>query len=122
VDFRNGDIDGLEVTLTSASASVTGTVTENGRPATDYGVLVFADDETKWRFPSRFMATATPNQQGGFRIAGLPAGAYRAIAVPASEISAAQDPEVLRTLVARATAVFLNDGSTQSVTLTLVRR
>ena len=66
VDFRKGDIDGLEITLTSNAGSITGAVTDNGAPATGYGVLVFADDPTKWTFPSRFIATGAPNQPAAF--------------------------------------------------------
>ena len=122
LDFSKGDVDGLEITLTSNVATIAGTVTDNGAPATGYGVLVFAEDSTKWAFPSRFVAAAGANQTGGFRVTGLPAGAYRVVALPASEIADAQDPEVLTKLVVFATSVLVGEGETQTVALKLVRR
>jgi len=122
VDFRTGDINGLEVTLTSSAATVTGTVTDGGAPAAGYGVLVFSDDQTKWTFPSRFIAAGGPNQQGVFRVTGLPPGSYRVIALPANEVADAQEPETLVKLVPLSTGVVIGEGETQTVTLKLTKR
>ena len=122
VDFRKGDIDGLEITLTSNAGSITGAVTDNGAPATGYGVLVFADDPAKWTFPSRFIATGAPSQQGSFRVTGLPPGSYRVIALPANEIADAQEPETLTKLIGLATSVLVGEGETQTVALKLTKR
>src|SRR5262249_47747129 len=122
VDFRKGDIDGLEITLTSNASTITGAVTDNGAPATGYGVLVFADDPTKWTFPSRFIASAAPTQRGVFRVPALPPASYRVIALPANEIADAQEPETLTKLIGLSTAVLVGEGETQTVTLKLVRR
>jgi len=122
VDFSKGDVNGLEITMTSNAASVSGTVTDNGALATGYGVLVFSDDQTKWTFPSRYIATGAPNQQGTFRVSGLPAGSYRVIALLAAQIADAQDPETLVKLMPLSTGVILGEGETQSVTLKLTKR
>jgi 5-hydroxyisourate hydrolase-like protein (transthyretin family) len=122
VDFSKGDVNGLEITLTSSAASVTGTVTDGGAPATGYAVLVFSDDQTKWTFPSRHIAIGGPNQQGTFRVTGLPAGSYRVIALPAGEVADAQDPESLTKLVPLSTGVIVGEGETQTVTLKLIKR
>ncbi len=122
VDFTQGDVNGLEITLTSNAAMITGTVTDNGAPATNYGVVVFAEDSAKWAWPSRFLAVAGMTQGGGFRVAGLPAGAYRVVALPANELADAQDPAVLSKLVVFATSVLVSDGETQTIALKLIKR
>lgn len=122
VDFRKGDIDGLEVTLTNTAATVTGTVTDGAAPATGYGVLVFSDDQAKWTFPSRFIAAGGPNQQGVFRVTGLPPGSYRVIALPANEVADAQEPETLARLIPLSAGVVVGEGETQTVALKLVKR
>jgi hypothetical protein len=122
IDFSRGDVDSLEITLTSNVATIAGTVTDNGAPATGYGVVVFAEDNTKWAFPSRFLAVGAANQTGGFRVTGLPAGAYRVVALPASEIADAQDPEQLAKLTVFATSVLVGEGETQTVALKLLKR
>ncbi|HKV98175.1 MAG TPA: hypothetical protein VJN96_00050 [Vicinamibacterales bacterium] len=50
------------------------------------------------------------------------AGAYRVVALPASEIADAQDPEVLTKLTVFATSVLVGEGETQTVALKLVKR
>lgn len=123
VDFTGGDVNGVEITLTSTAAAVTGSVTDDsGGPASGYGVIVFPEDRAKWTFPSRYIAAGTINQQGVYRVSGLPPGQYRAIALPASIISDAQDPEFLATVVPLATGVLLSEGETKTVPLKLVKR
>ena len=53
LDFSGKDLDGLEITLTDRIASLTGTVLDQGQPSADCSVLVFAEEPTKWTFPSR---------------------------------------------------------------------
>jgi hypothetical protein len=122
VDFRKGDVDGVEITLTTSVSTITGTVTDKGAPATGFGVIVFAEDPAKWTFPSRYLAVASGQPQGQFRASGLPPGAYRAVAVPSGETVAAQDPAYLTSLLPYASTVLLGEGETKAVSLTLVKR
>src|SRR5262249_19547523 len=64
LDFRTGDIDGIELTMTTRSASLNGTVNDGRTPVADYAVIVFAADSAKWTFPSRFVTLTRPDQQG----------------------------------------------------------
>ncbi len=122
VDFSTHDVDGLEITLTSNVSVVTGSVTDNGAPATGFGVLVFAEDSSKWMFPTRFVAVGTANQQGVFRVSGLPAGTYRAVALPSAELAEGQDPAFLEKLLPFSTGLVLGEGQAATLSLKLVRR
>src|SRR5204863_885936 len=95
VDFRTGDLERVEVTLSSRWASLSGTVTEGDKAAADYTVILFAEDSAKWTFPSRFVRSARPNQTGAFSLDILPAATYLAIALPAIQGTEWQDPEFL---------------------------
>jgi hypothetical protein len=122
VDFTKGDVDGVEVILTSRVTSVSGRVTdEKANPVSDYAVLVFAADRSKWTDRSRFIALGRPTQDGSFRIAGLPPDDYFAIALPAVQGSQWQDPDFLRTLEEVATRFLLGDGEAKTLTLRVVQ-
>ena len=122
IDFRNGDVDGLEVTLTSRGPTLAGTVTDSDKPVSDYSVIVFAEEPAKWVFPSRYFAQGRPAQQGTFRIQGLPPGNYFAVALPLVQGTDWQDPEFLQQYVGVATRVSLTDGGTETINLKLIRR
>jgi hypothetical protein len=121
VDFTKADVDGVEVILSNRVTSITGRVTdEKANPVTDYAVLVFAGDRSKWTDRSRFIALGRPTQDGTFRIAGLPPEDYFAIALPAVQGSQWQDPEFLKTLEDVATRFLLGEGEAKTLTLKLV--
>lgn len=122
VDFNQGDVNGVEITLTSNAASVTGTVTEANRPATDCVVLLFSEDSAKWTFPSRYMFAARPDAKGVFTASGLLAGNYLAIAVPPGQGEEWQNPATLEGYRALATSVTLPEGGKASVALRVIRR
>ena len=122
VDFTKADVEGVEVILTNRVTSITGRVTdEKANPVTEYSVLVFAADRSKWTDRSRFIALGRPTQDGTFRIAGLPPDDYFAIALPAVQGSQWQDPEFLRTLEEAATRLLLGEGESKTLTLRLLR-
>ncbi len=122
IDFRNGDVDGLEVTLTSRAPTLDGTVTDGEKPATDYSVIVFADEPSKWVFPSRYFEQGRPGPQNNFRIQGLPPGNYLAVALPPVQGTDWQDPEFLQQYLGVATRVSLTEGEVKTITLKLIRR
>ncbi|PYP35069.1 MAG: hypothetical protein DMD48_14725, partial [Gemmatimonadetes bacterium] len=120
-DFRKGkDIDGLEVVLTSRAASVTGgVVDDNGQPAPTYNVVLFASDNTKWPFPSRYVHLGRPSQDGRFRLQGLPPDHYLAVALLTIQGTEWQDPEFLDRLRPIAKALTLSEGETRTLDLKL---
>jgi len=122
LDFRDGDIDGIEVTLTSRGPVLDGTVTDLDGPTAECSVLVFSTDPARWAFPSRYFAQERPADRGRFTIRGLPPGDYLVVAVPPVVGESWQDPEFLRQHVALATRVSLGESVTTSTSLKVVRR
>ena len=112
----NEDVSGLEVELTTQQSEVSGIVTDpRGRPIQDYSVVVFARDSSRWTNQSRYFGNARPDQDGRFKVRGLPQGDYYAIALDYIEPGAGTDPEMLEQLRGRATGFSLNDGQTMSL-------
>jgi hypothetical protein len=78
VELRNGQtLEGVELTMTDKTTEINGVLTTDaGAPVTDFTVLAFSTDSTFWQPQSRHIATARPDQNGRFKIRGLPAGSY----------------------------------------------
>lgn len=123
VDFRSGDVNDVEITLSRRPAGVTGTVMDGETPVREYTVVVFSDDPAKWTFQSRFLQIARPSPaDGSFRATSLPAGGYLVAALSTMTQAQAQDPVFLESIRAQATRVTLNDGETKAVTLRIIKR
>jgi len=120
-EFRpNEDISGIEIELTNHPGEVSGLVTTTrGEPSKDYTVVVFAQDQQKWGFQSRYLGTGRPDQDGRFRVRNLPAGNYYVIALDYIEQGDQTDPDVLEKLRDRAMSVSLNEGETKTLDLKL---
>ena len=89
--------------------------------ASDYWVILFADDPSKWAWPSRFIMLGRPNQDGEYRIAGVAPGNYRAIALSHVPDGLWWSPDFLKTLVGRSVSLLLSAGRALSVELELAR-
>jgi hypothetical protein len=124
IDFTGGkDVEGLEVILTRQRTEVTGAVTDiRGAAASDYAVVLFAEDRDLWTPQSRFVAAGRPDQQGRFSVVGLPPGRYLAAAVDFIETGEEFDPALLNLLQSSATRITLADGETRTVSLRLRER
>jgi hypothetical protein len=121
-DFREKDVEGLEVVLTKRAPALGGRVTDrDGRAVGNYSIIVFASDESRWKYPSRFIAMGRPNQDGGFIVRGLPPEDYLVVAIPPVQGTLWQDPEFLATLRTRATAVTLAEGEKKTLELKVMR-
>lgn len=124
LDFREHDVNGAEIVLTTRTTTVTTTLTiPKDRTASDYNVLIFAQDENKWTLFSRYMALVRPNQQGAFVVRGLPAGQYDVAAVGAVSNGDWQDPEFLKALLSAGsvTPIALGEGESKTVALISVK-
>jgi hypothetical protein len=120
IDFRNGDVDGIEIVLTNRTTAVSGgVIDERGAPVIDAAVILFAADRDKWSSRTRYIMSARPNQQGRFNIEGLPPGRYLAIAVDYLEPGDEHNPELLERWRSPATSVTLGEGETRTLTLQL---
>ena len=123
IDFRSGDVNDIEIVMTSRNGVIAGSVVDgNGAPLSNCSVIVFAAGKDRWRFPSRFVQLARPNQSGEFRATGLPPESYLAVAVPTVQGLEWQDPSFLDALRGFATVVTIIEGDTKTVSLRVVSR
>jgi protocatechuate 3,4-dioxygenase beta subunit len=112
------DVDDLTVILTQRATDVSGIASDaRGARSTDYVALWFADDRARWAPQSRFIRTARPDQDGRYRIRGLPPGRYLAVALEYLEPGEELDPERLEEFGRGAIAVDLREGENRSVDL-----
>lgn len=116
-------IAGARIVVTDKVTELNGTATLGGATAKDYSVVVFAEEEARWTFPTRYVRTARGNQQGTFSVRGLPPGTrYLAAAVDSIEDGEAQDPEFLTSLRERASSVSLREGEAKTIELRVIER
>lgn len=120
IDVRGSDeVSGIEIELTNVVTTLTGIVADSrGTALKDYAVAIFPQDREQWDKP-RYTRSGRPDQDGRFKVTGLPPGQYYAVAVDYIEPGATGDPETLERLKARATAFSLNEGETRTLNLTL---
>jgi protocatechuate 3,4-dioxygenase beta subunit len=117
-EFKDKDVEGIEVVLTARNASVAGAVLdERGRAIGNYSVVVFSVDPKRWTFPSRFVALGRPNQQGRFKVTGLPPEDYLVVAVPPLAGTEWQDPEFLEGLRNVAQPITVVEGDSKTIDL-----
>jgi hypothetical protein len=117
------DLAPARITLTDKITEVNGAVTSDGAAVKGYSVVIFADDEARWSFPTRFVRSARANEQGNFTVRGLPPGAsYLAAALSHLEDGETQDPVFLASLKERASSVSFRAGETKTIQLRLIER
>jgi hypothetical protein len=119
MEFRpNEDVAEIEVEVTNKVTDVSGVVTNGkGEGVKDYSIVVFPQDREKWTPNSRYLKTARPDQDGRYKITGLPPGDYRVIALDYVDSNEWNTPEFLDGIRAKATAFSVNEGETKSVDL-----
>lgn len=121
ISLQLGQEAQARIVLTDRVAAVNGTVALEGRPSVE--VVVFPEDATKWRYPSRYIRAATVDAKGTFRIAGLPAGErYLAIATSYLEDGDEYDPEFLDRVRSGAALFELREAETRALDLTVTER
>ena len=119
-DPHGDEIANLQVIVTDRVTTVSGRFADDqGAPVTDGTVVVFSEDAQKWSEDSRFVAAARPDQKGEYRIRGLPAGDYLAVALTYVEEGMWNDPEFLESLRASAQKVRLQEAGSQVLSLKL---
>jgi protocatechuate 3,4-dioxygenase beta subunit len=114
-------ITGAEVELTTKISTVSGLVTNTrGEPAKDYTLVVFPTDNKRWKPNSRYLRTARPDQDGRFKISGLPPADYNIVAIEKLEPNVpATDPDFLERILSGAKRLSLSEGETKTVDLKL---
>ena len=118
----NETLPGVLVVLSNRPTVLSGTVSdEKGATASDYTVVVFSEDSTRWTAAARSIATASPDQRGKYKVTGLRPGRYFAIALEYVDQGDEYDPEFLQRWRGRATRVELAEGEPVTLDLKLVR-
>ncbi len=121
LDVGSQGATGIEIEMTNRVQQLAGMVTDaNGAAVKDYMVALFSQDRPRWTVPmNRYFALARPGDDGGFKVATLPAGEYYAIALDRIAPEDWQDPETLEALTRLATAFALTPGDTRTLSLRL---
>jgi protocatechuate 3,4-dioxygenase beta subunit len=121
------DVDDVEIVVSPAAAAVTGKVfgSAGDDALTDYAVLLFSTDSSRWYRQSQALRLERPSQNGEFRIGSLPPGSYRLVAIgDSSDLVTSgdwQDPAVLEQLRSAAVEVTVGEGDARAVTLKLLQ-
>jgi hypothetical protein len=112
------DLAEVELELTNRLTDLSGVVTNaKGEAIKDYSVIVFPQDSDKWTPNSRYMRTSRPDQDGRYKVTGVPAGQYLVIALDYLDQNDWNDKDFLEKIRSKATTFSLNDGETKSVDL-----
>jgi hypothetical protein len=111
----------------SVSAAISGHVTDaTSAPVSNYTVIVFPTDRTKWSVTPRLFRVAQPAQDGSFEVSSLPPGEYWVAATdPVDGADVSGDwlkIETLDRLSFRATRVTLMEKQRFMTVLRLIRR
>ena len=125
MEFRSDeDVSDIRIVITDRTTEVTGSVTnQKGEPTRDYTVVIFPEDRTKWTYPTRYLRAGRADQDGLFKIRGLPPDErYLAAAIDYLEDGQGGDPAFLEQITDRATPFTLGEGETKAISLKLVIR
>jgi hypothetical protein len=110
----------LRVVVTDRVTDLSGSVVgARGEPLKEYVVVVHPVDEKEGMASARYIRTGRPDQDGRFRIRGLPPGRYLAAAVELLEQGREWDPEFVRRVRDTATPFTLAEGQALTLSLTL---
>jgi len=111
----------LDVTVTARPSVITGNLADSRNPK-DFVAVIFAKQDDKWHFRSRFIAAAASTKSGQFEVRGLPPGEYLAVAVDFLEPGEERDRDVLESWATRAHPFLVSAGAHTAVALDFIRR
>ena len=97
-DFKPGEqVSGIQIGLTRRATTMTGTVqAEGGAPVSDYSVVAFSADRSKWGYLTRFVRSTRPDQDAKFTIRALPPDDYLVVALEYSRAASSRSGTVER--------------------------
>ncbi len=122
IDLRHRQNASARIVLTDRLTDVSGVLSSRSASRST-SVIVFPDDAEKWAYPSRYVRAVRVDEQGRFRIRGLPPlDRYLAAAVDYLEDGEAEDPGLLDRLRPRTVSFSLREGEARALEVTLVRR
>jgi hypothetical protein len=110
----------FRVVVTDNATRLHATIVDDaGRPVTDCRVVIFAADETRWAYPSRFVRAVRPDQHGTIDVRGLPTEHYLAFAAPGMAQGSETNPEFLDQISRTAASFTLGAGETRKLTISV---
>ena len=117
LDLRE-DVTDLVMTITDHPSELSGIVrTAQGQADPGATVLWFTTDKSHWMnhgISSRKLRSMRANEDGTFKVRGIPAGEYFLAALPDEETADWQNPSLLETISRRAIRVSIADGEKRS--------
>ena len=111
----NEDINGIEVELTNKLTTIS--ARHQRRRGQGTTTIVFAQDAARWTGNTRYLSQGRPDQDGRFKVTGLPAGEYYIVALDRVDSGEAGDPEFLERIRTKASRLSLNEGETKTMDL-----
>lgn len=126
VELDDESAVGVVLTFTDKPTELNGTVrNSSGNPDTRASVMVFPAEPSAWidtGSQPRRLRQVRANQDGTYKINGLPAGDYYVIAVDDESASRSwQDPAYLNVMARAATQVRLTEGDIKTQTLSTTK-
>lgn len=119
IEFAS-DAGPIRMVITNRITVLTGAVSAtNGAPLGDYEVLVFPEDSSRWGTMGRALRVTRPDQQGVYKVEGLPPGSYHVVAFDRIEGEQRTSTEFLEQAKASAESVTLAEGQTRTLMLKL---
>lgn len=114
------DLDDVAIEVTNRVTHLSGVVTDaRGTAMKDYSVVIFPSDRDRWTRGSRYIRSGRPDQEGRYKIDGLPPGDYRVIAVDDLEPGEATNRDFLERMREEAVRFALAEGETKTLDLRL---
>jgi carboxypeptidase family protein len=123
-EFTSADAERVRLVLTSRAAAVTGTVTDDaGKPARDYGVVLFPEDRAEWIDHSSGTLTGSREKDGTYKVSGVRPGRYRITAIERERINRLYFDRVslLESLLKDSVAITVTENEQRVVDLKLVK-
>jgi hypothetical protein len=124
VDFAGIDLEGVVVVFTDKAGEISGTVA-NAEAETDVGIMVIPADYQSWiqsGMNPRVVRSTGASRDGAFRLPGLVAGEYVAIAVSAQTmLRCLQNSQLMMTVARQGVRFSLGDREKRAMALTLVQ-
>jgi uncharacterized surface anchored protein len=116
-DFGNAQGSGLRITVSGKAGTATGTVTDAADKPVGGATVVLIPKSEKRRSNVQFYKTATTDQKGLFTIKSVDPGDYKAYAWEDVETQAWMDPEFVKPVESKGTAVTVDPSGQHQMQL-----
>ncbi|HEX4567937.1 MAG TPA: carboxypeptidase-like regulatory domain-containing protein [Vicinamibacterales bacterium] len=112
IELKPGaNVDNVTIVLTDRSTSLSGTVRDASQnPVPALTVIAFPSDQQYWRAQSRWIQATRTDQNGTYRLRGLPPGDYLLYVTDNVDQGEWFDPSFLEQIRNASTRVSLNEG------------